>query len=239
MRGEHERYEELAVGHVLGGLDAGEAADFRTHLLGCRDCRLRVAELRDLAADLAAAERDERARAQVRTEVVRSEDVHEPQASPGRIGIRHVTVAAVVVILLASAMAFWNLHLRTVAAGYSQAAGYRGETLRQLSTGLSVVAESAEGVSAYVVIDGESVAFTVSGLPSLVEGERLEVWLIDDGEATPAGPPVSAESVADGTLAGHVDDHDADQLVITRERGPRRPEPSGAELVRADLGAAA
>ncbi|MFA9428996.1 anti-sigma factor domain-containing protein [Egicoccus sp. AB-alg2] len=239
MRGEHERYEQLAVGHVLGGLDAGEAADFRTHLLGCRDCRLRVAELRDLAADLAAAERDERARSQVQTEVARRHDTHEPPPTGGRIGVRHVTIASIVVILLASAMAFWNLHLRTAAASYSQAAGYRGETLRQLSSGLPVVAEAAEGVSAFVVIDGDEVAFTVSGLPELAAGERLEVWLLDEERAIRAGPPVAAASVADGALAGHVDDRDADLLVITRERGPLNPEPGGTELVRVELGAPA
>ncbi|GGI05021.1 anti-sigma factor domain-containing protein [Egicoccus halophilus] len=237
MRGEHERYEELAVGHVLGGLDAGDAADFRSHLLGCRDCRLRVAELRDLAADLAAAEREERARAKVRTEVVRRDDVEDPEpaAATSRIGIRHVTVATIAVLLLAGAMGFWNLHLRTAAAAYAQAATYRGETLRLLAGGVSVPVDVAEDVTALVIVDGERVAFTVRDLPSLAEGERLEVWLIDGDEVVRAGPPVTEADLDDGALAGHVDDADAATLVVSRETGPYVGRPAGPELVRARL----
>ncbi|MFA9445489.1 zf-HC2 domain-containing protein [Egicoccus sp. AB-alg6-2] len=236
MRGEHERFEQLAVGHVLGGLDAGESAEFRSHLLGCRDCRLRVAELRDLAADLAAAERDERARAQVQTEVARRDDGDdEAPASGGRVGVRHVTAAAVVVILVAGAMAFWNLHLRTAAAGYADAAGYRGETLRELSAGIPVATDTAEGVAALVVVDDTEVAFTVSNLPAMAEGERIEVWLLGAAAPARAGPPVPARAIVDGAIAGHVEIDGADVLLLTRERGPLRDTPGGSDLLRADL----
>lgn len=238
MRSEHGRYEKLAVGHVLGGLDADESADFRNHLLGCRDCRLRVAELRDLAADLAAADRDERARAQVRTEVVRRDDQDDEDAPSGhrsRIGPRQVTIAALLVIVFAGAMAFWNLHLRTAAAAYSQAADYRGETLRGLATGVPVSVEAGPGVDALVVVGDGQVAFSISGLPALAEGERLEVWLLDGDEASRAVEPVAARHVAAGEIAGHAELAGGAVLVITRERGPRRDDPGGSEVVRAAL----
>ena len=57
---EHDRYERMAVGHVLGGLDEVDAAAFRAHLLECADCRKRVNELRGIASDLARTEREER-----------------------------------------------------------------------------------------------------------------------------------------------------------------------------------
>jgi anti-sigma factor RsiW len=239
MAGAHERYEQLAVGHVLGGLDAAEAADFRSHLLGCRDCRLRVAELRDIAADLAAAERDERVQAQVRTEVAREVEGDEElvDARPQRIGVRHVTVATVVVVLLAAAMGFWNLHLRTASSTYAQVAEYRGDTLRELASGVLVGAELADGVQGLVVVDGEQVAFTLDGLPPLAADERLIVWLTGTDEGTVAAQRIHALQLTAGMLAGHLEDRGATELVITRERGAPTSEPSGQVLLRAELAA--
>jgi anti-sigma-K factor RskA len=240
MTGEHERYEQLAVGHVLGGLDAADAAEFRTHLLGCRDCRLRVAELRDIAADLAAAERDERAQAQVRTEVARRvEDDEEPGDSrPQRIGVRHVTIATVVVVLMAAAMAFWNLHLRTASSTYASVAEYRGDTLRELASGVPVDVELADGVEGIVVVDGDDVAFTLDGLPELRDDERLVVWLTGTDGGSVAALRIHAFQLGAGVLAGHLADRDADELVITRQRGPATDEPAGETVARADLGQA-
>jgi anti-sigma-K factor RskA len=237
MAGAHERYEQLAVGHVLGGLDAAEAADFRSHLLGCRDCRLRVAELRDIAADLAAAERDERVQAQVRTQVAREVEDDEELGDPAgpRIGVRHVTVATVVVVLLAAAMGFWNLHLRTVSSTYAQVAEYRADTLRELASGVPVPAELADGIRGLVVVDGEEVAFTLEGLPPLAADERLVVWLTGTEEGTVAAQRIHALQLTAGVLAGHLEDRGGSELVITRERGAPTPQPSGPVLVRAEL----
>jgi anti-sigma-K factor RskA len=241
MTSEHERYEALAVGHVLGGLDAAAAADFRTHLLGCRDCRLRVAELRDLAADLAAAERDERAQAQVRTEVARRVDADEvpPVEPPSRIGIRHVTVATVVVVLFAAAMAFWNLHLRTASTTYASVAEYRGDTLRELASGVPVATELATGVQGLVVVDGDQVAFTLDGLPRLADDERLVVWLTGTDDGDVPALRIHALQVGAGVLAGHIEDRGAEELVITRQRGTPTSSPAGEVIARADLSAAA
>lgn len=235
MGSQHERYEKLAVGHVLGGLDATESSDFRGHLLGCRDCRLRVAELRDLAADLAAAERDERSRALVRTEVERRDASDEAPAPGPRVGIRHVTLAVVAVMVLAGSMGFWNLHLRTAAAGYAQAANYRGDTLRMLAGGRAVAVDAADDVDARVVVHGEDVAFTVTGLPALAVGERLEVWLSTAEAPVRALDPVPARHVTGGDVAGHLERAGARELLITRERGPLRDTPGAQVLVRADL----
>jgi anti-sigma-K factor RskA len=239
MTGEHERYEQLAVGHVLGGLEAADAADFRTHLLSCRDCRLRVAELRDIAADLAAAERDERAQAQVRTEVARRvEDDEEPggpDPAPQRIGVRHVTLATIVVLVLAGAMAFWNLHLRTASTTYARVAEHRGETLRELATGVPVDVDLAEGVEGLVVVDGEQVAFTLDQLPPLRDDERLVVWLLGTEEGTVAALRIHAFQLGAGVLAGHLDADGAEELVITRQHGAVTEEPAGERIARADL----
>jgi len=59
----HARFEQLALSHVLGGLDRGDADDFRSHLRTCAPCRARVAELRGISSSLDAAAREERRRA--------------------------------------------------------------------------------------------------------------------------------------------------------------------------------
>jgi anti-sigma-K factor RskA len=238
MAGEHERYEQLAVGHVLGGLEAAAAADFRRHLVGCRDCRLRVAELRDIAADLVAAERDERTQAQVRTEVARrvvDEDEEAGGTSPHRIGVRHVTVATVLVVVFAAAMGFWNLHLRTAANTYAQVAEYRGTTLQELASGIPVTADYAEGIHGLVVVDGEQVAFSLDGVPTLRDDERVVVWLTGTEDGSVPALRIHAFQLGAGVLAGHVHDRGAETLVITRQRGMPTEEPAGDVLVRADL----
>lgn len=60
QRGNHREYEDMAVAHVLGGLDQQRGRVFRAHLLDCADCRARVGELRAIAHDLAGVEQAER-----------------------------------------------------------------------------------------------------------------------------------------------------------------------------------
>lgn len=236
MGDEHERFEELAVGHVLGGLEAADAARFRSHLIGCRACRSRVAELRSIAADLVAAERDELASTTVRTEVARREgDDPEPTSPPMRLTIRHVTLAVVVVAMLATAMAFWNLHLRTVAAGYLEVAEARGDTLRQLATGVAVPTETAEGIDATVVLDGEQVAFTLAGLPRLEDGDVLVAWLVDTHDGAEAVLFAPAGRVDGDAISGHANDGGASRLIISIERGSPGEQPTGVELLSATL----
>ena len=236
MGDEHERFEELAVGHVLGGLEAADAARFRSHLIGCRACRSRVAELRSIAADLVAAERDELASTMVRTEVARQEGEEPEPAQPSqRLTIRHVTLAVVVVALLGAAMAFWNLHLRTVAAGYLEVAETRGDTLRELATGVVVPTEAAEGVEATVVVDGEQVAFTLAGLPRLEDGDVLVAWLVDADDGAEAVLFAPAAGVEGDAISAHVDDGGASRLVISVERGSPGERPNGVEILSAVL----
>jgi hypothetical protein len=146
-----------------------------------------------------------------------------------------VTVATVVVLLLAAAMGFWNLHLRTTSSTYAQVAEYRGDTLRELASGVPITAELADGIQGLVVVDGQEVAFTLDGLPRLASDERVIVWLTGTDEGTVAAQRVHALQLTAGVLAGHLEDRGATELVITRERGAPTAEPSGQVLVRADL----
>jgi anti-sigma factor RsiW len=232
----HERFQRLAVGHVLGGLDADDAAAFRSHLHGCRSCRARVVELRGIASDLERAERDERARSMVRTEVARRPpETEAPQEVPRpRIGLRHVTIAVVVVAVMAGAMAFWNLHLRTSNAVVGSVAEQHTETLRVLADGVPADLEAEHPVRGVAAVDGERVAVALGGVELVDDGERVVLWLRGEQGHEPAAQ-VLARQLADGHLALSLEDEDADELIVTAERGELDDEPRGTVLARVEL----
>lgn len=237
MDSAHVRYEELAVGHVLGGLAAADAADFRAHLLGCRNCRLRVAELREIAADLVVAEREERADARVRTEVAPTATGGEPHLEldpPGpALSRRHIGLGAAMLVLLVGTLAFWNLHLRTQIATVAAVAERQEETLTVLADGVPVATDLLGTTRGVVAVDGDRVGFSLSALPPPVDDERLVVWLLDTDEGDVA---VLLASGGEGQLTGTVEDRDASTLVVTAQPiGEDDEAPSGRELVRADL----
>lgn len=239
MAEHHERYEQLAVGHVLGGLGSAESRDFRSHLLDCADCRTRVAELRDIATDLEAAERDERARARLRTELPpRADPEDQPPAPSNRITIRHVTLAAVVVLLLAGAMAFWNLHLRTNLSARTSVAEAHADTLRHLARGVPVAATFAEGLTGYVATDGDRLAVTMAGVADVEPGQTLVLWVLDgEGQVTDDSALLARPGALDGGLLAGVTPlaDDGAVAIITREMGPPGVAPIGEQLMRAEL----
>jgi hypothetical protein len=241
----HERYEALAVGHVLGGLAAVDAAAFRDHLLGCRDCRLRVAELRDIAADLAAAEREERADARVRTEVARrtAEAATDAEAfgDDGRgptVTARHLGIGALVIIVAAGLLAFWNLHLRTQVAAVTSVVERQEATLSGVAGGLPVATVMVDSTRGLVTVDDDRVAFALVELPTVTTDERVVVWLTDTDEDGDVA--VLVATAEEGELAAAVERRGADELVITAQTLDDTGDgPGGRELVRADLDAPA
>ena len=82
QRGEHESFDELAVGWALQALEPEEEELFAVHLATCARCRQTVAEATDvmgaLAADLPAADPPERLRDRLRAAVEETEQVTRP-----------------------------------------------------------------------------------------------------------------------------------------------------------------
>jgi hypothetical protein len=110
----HRYFEELAVTHVVGGLDDSEGRVFRAHLLECSDCRAQVGELRSIAHDLADVERDERrVRAAKAIETKRREtaedELDDDQITASSRASRIAVVVGLVVVIVLSA---WNFTLR-------------------------------------------------------------------------------------------------------------------------------
>lgn len=238
MEADHARFAELAVGHVLGGLSSSEARRFQGHLRSCAECRTRVAELRDIASDLAAAEEDERSRSPVKTEVS-SRSLSRADQTPGgratrRMTVGHVTVAALVVVVLALGMMFWNLHLRTQVAGYQQLLEAQSEALSILATGVELESDLAEGVTAVVASDGEHLAVSLGGM-QLASTDLVSTWRIDaSGEATEVAR-APASMLEHGTMTVVIEVEDAVEALITQEAGEPADGPDGESLVRVEL----
>lgn len=231
----HERYDGLALDHVLGGLSGRAASEFRSHLASCGDCRSRVAELRGIAAELGEIERDERSRARLQTEVGRrDESEHEPAEPTRRLTIGHVALAAVLVLLLAAGVAFWNLHLRTVVGAYESVVSSQSEALRDLASGVLVDAEFAEGVSGRLVATDEQLAFTLTGL-DVMPDDVAAVWVTDDDGEVELMTAAPADLLDGGAYAGVVDLEGVVEVTITLEVGQPGMSPAGTELVRSDL----
>lgn len=239
----HERFEALALSHVLGGLADGEASDLRDHLRGCTACRARVAELRALSSDLDAAERDERRR---RAAARRRPDAAPDAADEGggagwaRPSRRSARALLVVLALASLPLAFWNLHLRSAADVYFATAEERAATLETFATGRVVEVVGPQGERGRIAIDAARIAIVLVGVGPLGSDERLVAWLEVPGpdgrralerQILAIGPETE---VGVSTLLAR---GSAERLVVSRERGLLGAEPSGPLLVQVALDA--
>jgi hypothetical protein len=178
----HRYFEDLAVAHVVGGLDESDGRVFRSHLLDCSDCRARVWELRALAHDLADVERDERREraAQALETKQRDEDEGEevtPQAPSGDSRLpRAVLLVGLAVILT---LAAWNFTLRGTVARQDQVIDdlqAAGQVLRFGAEG-DVIREATQVRGSLMVDDGR-VVLLVEGL---LDGEAYGIYFLDGG----------------------------------------------------------
>lgn len=228
MDSAHDRFETLAVGHVLGGLEPSDADDFVGHLRRCGACRRRVAELRGIADDLAAAERDERGLGSAGTRTADDPDGPTlPRMLPGGLGL----VAIALVVL--GALGFWNLHLRTQVAALTGAVEAAETTLDTLADGVAVDAELGAGVRGTVATDDRRVVLALAGLPEVEDDEVVIVWRRggQDGD-----DPALVTQPDDGRLTTSIAIEDATEVLVTRQRlTVGDPTPAGTDLARAPL----
>lgn len=236
---EHDRWETLAVNHVLGGLDQASASAFRRHLVGCPQCKAQVAELRELAGSLEDAARDERAvlalRTRARQEVDEDEEVAEP---PPRSTPRRIVVALLVIGTAVLLLAAHNVHLRVQQTALEDLADRQQAIVEGLGSGLVMETTFPEGASGVVVADGERVAWSITDLPVPASDQRVVVWLREP-EADRTVAVHTAATMPDGAITGVDSERGAAALLITLEAidGSRLAnQPSDDVLAEADLG---
>lgn len=203
----HRHFEEMAVGHVLGGLDVDQGRVFRAHLLECSDCRARVGELRAIASDLAGVERDERRQRSakaVETKSRESADLDDVVREPGHgLAGRWLLVALVAVLVGLSAYTFV---LRGNLSRAEQALERRLEASQALEFGQAVpLGFRAPGVAGSVKVHDDRVVVLAEGLDRTTS---FSVYLVED----------DGENVT--TVAHHrLDTRDGDVFVLLPWRG--------------------
>jgi len=227
----HARFEQLALSHVLGGMTRGDADEFRSHLRSCPDCRARVAELRGISSSLDAAAREERRRAADGSPPQRRDAPPDTE----RRGARSVSVVVLSLIMVLG-FAFWNLHLRSSADAYLEAAEDRSAILRDLAVGELLDDPSFELVAARVAVAGPRVVLVIADGGPLGSDERLVAWLEPIGSSVAVATVLAVGPRPTTEIAVRIERGSASRLVVTRERGLLSSSgPRGIELVRVAL----
>ena len=228
--GHDAHWDELALGHVLGGLSSGDGSRFRRHLVGCELCRGRVAELRGVASAMADAEREELASAR---------DVLDGEVSmrPGRPVVPpqwKVLATSVVVVLTVVLLSGWVAQLRTENAELRWVTDVQERALATLGTGDVLTLRGDVGPVGAIAVTSDRVAFTLTRVPEVAAGRQLVVWLDVDGDPRPVAA-YTAGTIEDGWLASAVAVVGATRMRVTDEGLPLPAEPGTDAILDVDL----
>jgi anti-sigma-K factor RskA len=188
---ERAEIHELSAAYALDALDPAERDAYEQHLARCAECREAVAAFQDVAADLAyeadappppPALRD-RILAEART------DGSNVVAFPRRRWLVPVTGAAAVAAGIAAlALSFW-------AADLSQQLDDERASLHLSEEAVAMLADPdarripLDGAEGMLIVEEESGEgwLVLRGLESAPAAKTYEAWVIEDGEAVPAG----------------------------------------------------
>ncbi len=233
----HHEFEELAVQHVLGGLPREASSRFRDHLTSCSSCRLRVVELRDIAADLESAAREERVAANTKLETARREPPTVPASEPPRVSPEAVrNVIAVLALLFVVLLSFWNVHLGAVREALQGSLEVRGAVLDTLVEGELLDPDiRVRGMRALVAVDAGRVAIDASGVPQILEDRRVVLWSVDQAGTHRLLAQVGPAGAPDGRVVLHVEGVAGERLILSLESFPVGNTPQGTIVMEADL----
>ncbi|HEY2832740.1 MAG TPA: anti-sigma factor [Sporichthyaceae bacterium] len=186
----------LSGAYVLGALDAGEQAEFETHLRSCSSCRVEVRELRETTAllGIAAAQPAPPAlRAAVLDEIGRTRQLPPLVVSlqartrgPGFALRRWGLTAAACLAVLTLGLGAYASHLRQENSDLHQ----RGDQISALQTAADArtVIASAGGATATVTLSRSAgeMEFLSNGL-LMHSGRTYQLWLIGPNGPRSAG----------------------------------------------------
>lgn len=204
---DHERWAELAAGHVLSALDEADEATYLEHASTCSSCQQLERELSETIGELAHLPAQAAPPPSLRASIMRavSEDDEKHTAevvsitqSRGRTGHRPawlVAAAAAAVVIVAGSVA-WGL------------SGHKQESVaaRCAKVHCPTVALDANGAQVATVMVLDQTAYLLAnGLPATPSGHSYVLWRISNGKAPvgvaavstrPTGDPVKVGSIA-------------------------------------------
>jgi hypothetical protein len=176
----HRHFEEMAVAHVLGGLDTDQGRVFRAHLLECSDCRARVGELRAIAHDLAGVERDERRERSTQAVETKSRSDTEQEATPQTRSAQPSRLLVLLLVGLLVGLSSYTFILRGNINRVEQELDDRLQASAALEHGVALQLQTrAPGVSATVKMHGDRVVVLMEGV---TPADNHAIYLVDDTE---------------------------------------------------------
>ncbi|NLT05824.1 MAG: anti-sigma factor [Solirubrobacterales bacterium] len=229
---DHDRYEDLQAGYLLGALADDELADFERHLAACDACR---AELRWLgpAVDVLAGGVEQREPpARLRARIMGAVEADTPRpatAAPRpalwrRIGLARLATGAAVALALAAG----------VAGGYALR-GDGGDSTTRLAT-VPVEATSPVVQASGSVVPGEDYwRLDLDDMPELRPGDVYQVWLRRGQSVSPSVLFVPSRDRGARVVLPAANVAGADELLVTREPAGGSREPTSEPLVSATL----
>lgn len=230
----HRPFEDMAVAHVLGGLDTNQGRVFRSHLLECSDCRARVGELRAIASDLVGVERDAR-REQSANAVETKRRNEEEEADAAFVRTRPLPRWVVVALLvIVVALTAYGLVVRGNVLRLEQLLEQRLAASAVLEHGDALpVRFRTSGVEVTAKVRADRVVVLIEGLTS---GQTYGAYLVndtDEGSLTVYSHLLDPREDSALLLLPLVGAED--RLIITAPEGPMTTEPDGSRVFEATL----
>lgn len=202
MTAEHEKWEELAVGHVLSALEPEDDERFTRHLRGCAACERTITEMTSVASHLAYAAEPADPPAGLKDSILAAVAMSERPPAPGQRGAvralpdlprlaqiraeRHVPawtrlLSAAAGVVLVAGLAIWNVNLRSNVE-LSQRTVARMERVQDLAadpTTVRVPMNSGSGAGGTALVRGTDVVLLVDGLPRNEPSSIYVIWYQD------------------------------------------------------------
>jgi anti-sigma factor RsiW len=220
---------ELTAAYALDALDPDERRAYEAHLAGCPPCQDELASFAEVTGALAVAASGPAPRAELRERVLAAARA-EPQVvvpferkrrrtAPVLAGL--AAVAAVVALALGLWATLLSSDLDEARSALDVLADPDARTV-PLQTG-----------SGRLVVDPRGRAVLVlGGLEKAPSGKTYEVWVIEDGSASPAGLFSAPKKGDPVDVEGTVDVGDV--VAVTLEKAGGVPKPSTAPIVASE-----
>lgn len=188
---ERAEIHELSAAYALDALGPDELAEFEAHLAHCTECREHVAAFQETVAELAYDVEAPAPSPALRNRVLADARREQPKvvAMPRRRWAFPVAAAAAFAAgCVALGLAFWASDLANQLDEERTAVHLADEIIVAL-TDPNADRIPLEGADGILVVDDESSEgwMLVNGLDQAPDGKTYEAWVIEDGEAVPAG----------------------------------------------------
>jgi anti-sigma factor RsiW len=230
---ERDDIHALTAAYALDALDAHDEAAYEAHLAQCDDCRVELASLQAAAGSLAygapAAVPPENLRARI-LDSVRSERATVVPIRRRRV-FQAALVAAAASLALAVGFGAWAASLHSNLSDERQARAQSDNAAQLLSQPNAEHHTVAGGDGVLVIQPNGEASLVMRDLPQAPDGQAYEAWVIQDGNALPAGVFTAGDDVTVATLAEPVPP--GAEVGITLEPAGGSQTPSGPLLMTA------